>query len=134
MWEEGLIVCPCEVDPEDFPAYLERIWTRDRNRLREAEMRAQMLGKHDTKVNVLHMMRCDAGLGGESHELEDLLEYLADFVYFFSASHICTMDGKLVPPFVAGPMSYHCSRIGDWQRTVSKVHHVYEFSFNTNIL
>ena len=118
VWEAGLIECPCDVDPKDCPAYLERIWTRDRLRLRKAKMRAQTLGKHDTEANVLHMMRCDAGLGGESHELEDLLEYLAYFVYLFTASHIRNFAGKLVPPFIAGPTTYHCSRNGDWQRTV----------------
>ena len=118
MVEAGLIECSGEVDPEDFPGYLERIWLRDRSRLESAKSRAQRLHKFDTDKNILHMMRCESGLGGESYDLEDLLEYLADCVFYFHKCHIRNRAGKLVPPFVAGPSSWHCSRISEWQRTI----------------
>ena len=118
MVETGLIECSGEVEPEEFPAYIQRIWMRDRDRLESANHRARRLHEFDIDRNILHMMRCDSGLGGDSYELEDLLEYLADRVFYFHHCHIRNVAGKLVPPFVAGPSSWHCSRISDWQRTI----------------
>ena len=114
----GLIECPVRVKPEEFPVYLQRIWMRDRKRLYSAIDRAHRLQTFDTDTNILHMMRCESGLGGESYELQDLLEYLADRVIHFPPCHIRNAAGKLAPPFVTGPRSWHCSRSSDWQRTM----------------
>ena len=65
------------------------------------------------------MMRCDAGLGGDSHEFYDLLEYLADQVQYFPESHYRNKKGKLVPPFITKPSRWHCTKQGDWERAIA---------------
>ena len=63
----------------------------------------------------IEMARCDAGLGGRSWELQDLLAYLADFIKHFPHGYQRDAKNKLVPPFVTGVAGWHCTRRGDWQ-------------------
>ena len=65
---------------------------------------------------ILDMFRCDAGLGGTSLVLEDLLEYLADVVRHFAPAFGRNSKGKLVLPYVAHPSRWHCTKQGDWQQ------------------
>ena len=65
---------------------------------------------------ILDMFRCDAGLGGTSLVLEDLLEYLADVVRHFAPASCRNSKGKLVLPYLTHPSMWHCTKQGDWQQ------------------
>ena len=115
LMDKGLIDSTCPHPPADMPAYIERLYHRDVKRLNEARCRATLLRPH---TGVLEMMRCGAGLGDNSHELYDLLEYLADIVQYFPGSHYHKRNGAIVPPFITHPSRWHCTRQADWMRTI----------------
>ena len=59
-------------------------------------------------TGILDMLSCDAGLGGTSFEMQDLLEYLADAVQYYSPAYGRTNAGKLVLPYLTHPTRWHC--------------------------
>ena len=115
LMAKGLIDSTSPHPQADLPGYVERLYNRDVGRLNEARCRATMLRPHK---GVLDMMRCDEGLGGNSHELYDLLEYLADIVLYFPAAHYLKRNGRLVPPYITKPSKWHCTRQSNWKRTI----------------
>ena len=100
------------VDDDELPEYVLRMHIRDQARLAQAAERAMRLWPHE---GVLDMYKCGAGLGDLSIELQDLLEYLADTIQYYSPAYGCSPAGKLVPPFLTHETRWHCTRQGDWQ-------------------
>lgn len=96
---------------ENLEQIVRRIHARDNLRYNQAKERAEHLQKHRGE---LFMDTPSAGLGN-SPELLDLLEYLADTTYYWSPCHFVKPNGKLRPPCVTTPDRWHCSRQGDWQ-------------------
>jgi hypothetical protein len=117
MAQQGLITRPHYVEPDKFGQYLQRIWYRDQMRLDQARARTPELALEPMQVDVLKMASCESGLGIGSLYLKDLLAYLADCVYYYPHGYQRGPDGKLIPPFVAGPTGWHCSRNVEWQST-----------------
>lgn len=116
LLDHGLIRSSLPVTPEELPDYVRRLHNRDTTRMEDAVKRVPKVG---TKPHsgVLDMSSPMSGLGGNSFELEDLLEYLADAAFYFRESHFRTMSGKLVPPLVTQISRWHCTRQGDWLQT-----------------
>ena len=84
-----------------------RIHQREQGRLHQALGRAECLRPNQ---GYLQMRQPFNGLG-PSHELRDLLEYLADRLTF--SPHGYLYDGqrkKLIPPRVTSQNGWHCSR------------------------
>ena len=102
-------------EKSELPALVRRCWERDRTRLHEARQRAAELPMHGWDP-ILDMFRCDAGLGGTSLVLEDLLEYLADVVRHFEPAFGRNSKGKLVLPYLTHPSRWHRTKQGDWQQ------------------
>ena len=109
-----------EDDEESLGEFVGRLYSRDRDRLREGRERAAALSKND---GLLRVECADEGLGAGSLEIQDLLAYLADTVRFFaSASKRLDpapgrLKGKLVPPYVTPPERWHITKQGSWLRS-----------------
>ena len=109
-----------EDDEQSLGEFVGRLYSRDRDRLREGRERAAALSKND---GLLRVECADEGLGAGSLEIQDLLAYLADTVRFFaSASKRLDpapgrLKGKLVPPYVTPPERWHITKQGSWLRS-----------------
>ena len=109
-----------EDDEESLGEFVGRLYSRDRDRLREGRERAAALSKND---GLLRVECADEGLGAGSLEIQDLLAYLADTVRFFaSASKRLDpapgrLKGKLVPPYVTPRERWHITKQGSWLRS-----------------
>ena len=113
LLDEHRIDSTTVVEASELPAYVRRVWNRDRCRLEQARERAASLQPH---MGILDMFRCEPGLNGTSFETQDLLEYLADAVQHYGPAHGHGSGGKHVPPFLTHPTRWHCTRQGDWKR------------------
>ena len=110
-----------EDDETSLGEFVDRLYHRDRDRLREGQERATQLSAND---GTLRVDSTDEGLGEGTLELKDLLSYLADTVRFF-ASASKRLDplpgkakGKLMPPYVTAEDRWHITKQGSWLRTV----------------
>ena len=109
-----------EDDEESLGEFVGRLYSRDRDRLREGRERAAALSKND---GLLRVECADEGLGAGSLEIQDLLAYLADTVRFFAGASKRLdpapgrLKGKLVPPYVTPPERWHITKQGSWLRS-----------------
>ena len=109
-----------EDDEESLGEFVGRLYSRDRDRLREGRERAAALSKND---GLLRVECADEGLGAGSLEMQDLLAYLADTVRFFAGASKRLdpapgrLKGKLVPPYVTPPERWHITKQGSWLRS-----------------
>ena len=110
---QGLIERPLSSDPDEpLESIVRRIRERDSFRYYRAIERADHVQTH---TGELFMDTPHSGLG-DSPELRDLLEYLADIVYHWRTCHFVKPEnGKTLPPCVTSIDRWHCSRQGDWQ-------------------
>ena len=110
-----------EDDEASLGEFVDRLYRRDRDRLREGQDRAAQLPVNN---GTLIVYRTDEGLGEGSQELKDLLSYLADTVRFFAGASK-RLDplpgkarGKLMPPYVTEESRWHVTKQGAWLRSV----------------
>ena len=102
---------------ESLAGYAHRIHQRDNERHYAAQQLEDVLSCEPEFNGEFRMALPSAGLDYSPHVL-NLLEYLADVVMHKPECQIKKENGQMMPPYVTASNRWHCSRQGDWKRSI----------------
>lgn len=103
------------VDADKYAAETHRLHQRDIGRVSFAAERARQMPNSIAERIALDCADSALGGDGKSLALADLLHYLHDCIQHKSVTYTHDEKGKLVPPVLLSPNSWHVTRHDDWQ-------------------